>query len=195
MKHHQPEATLLTSQVQTSLKAIGQGLRRFMHYPNTQGTLDRCLDLCTPAHAYGGDGLLPSPVPSGTHTRSKNKVAIVFHEYKRAIIGYWELCRTDECVGLRAMLQQLCDYVDYGLDAFDLLGEDAGGYYLVRKGAADAGTTEPEPEPEPEVQQAPEVSGSKPPTLGVQGVLGDVPAEEVRPDDRECTGPADDRDE
>jgi|GEM_PF-4746411 len=188
-------ARVLKLDVRRDLLRIGRALHRFMHYPNTQGVLDRCLDLCSPAHAYGGPGLLPSPVPNTTHARIKNKVSVVLHEYKQALVCYWELCRTDETVGLNALLQTLTRYLEFGLEEFDLRGDDAIGYYLLQRGERDYVKSTRARNLTRKMRAASKVPRPEPPAIGVPPVLGDVPAAEVRDKDRGSDGPADDRDE
>jgi len=82
---------------------------------------------------YDGEAQLPSPVPSITgHGRNPHSENIVLHDIKQAILRYWELCRTDQTVGLQANIRQLEAYADHGWTdtAWIVLGSEADGYYL-----------------------------------------------------------------
>lgn len=127
----QGEVDLNKLEVAQRLRTVLHRLSKLAHSPSDQGLLDRLPDLVTPKLAYDAEGSMPGQFPRRERTTTGRKLAVVIHEAKRAIVLFWELCRTDETIGLIPLIERLEDYAKYGLPKFDLGGEDHTGYNLV----------------------------------------------------------------
>lgn len=125
----------IQSKLRTAIKDIrSQLIRR----PDIS-LLDRLMELVQPGFAYDqrGEAILGSILPHirYVNTRTPKPIAIVLHEIGRALLLYWELERTDECVGLGHLLRRLSDYGQDGIQACELLGGIENGYSLFNRAA------------------------------------------------------------
>lgn len=107
------------------------GIRnRLRMFSNIEGRLMECHNLVLTERAFDGEAHLPGPTPTRRACPSKKPMAIVLYEVKLAIVRWWELIRTGVTIDLNRLLEQLEDYAAYGLDTYEVLGNDADGYTL-----------------------------------------------------------------
>lgn len=104
-----------------------------------KNTIDAFIAVVSPKLAYSGCLPIKMPYP---RCKKPVKLAIVCHDIGTAIKRYWELIRTDDTVGLEALLRKIKDYATHGFRQCEILGSEIDGYYLFNPAVQKAAESE-----------------------------------------------------